>query len=106
MFPRHPYRVWGVMLGLFELRGTIIAEGLKIVGSVTAEGLAEVEAERSSDEACSDVASRGVRPPHEGRYATGSVTYPPLQTSLTLCLTPSAEGRFARRRDSGTGCGA
>lgn len=43
MFPRHPYRVWGVMLGLFELRGTIIAEGLKIVGSVTAEGLAEVD---------------------------------------------------------------
>ena len=27
------------MFGLFKRRGTIIAEGLKIVGSVTAEGL-------------------------------------------------------------------
>ena len=30
------------MLRLFERRGTITAEGLKIVGSVTAEGLVEV----------------------------------------------------------------
>jgi len=31
-----------MFMGLFGRRGTIIAEGLKIVGSVTAEGLVEV----------------------------------------------------------------
>ena len=31
------------MLGLFERRGTIIAEGLKIAGSGTANGLVEVD---------------------------------------------------------------
>jgi hypothetical protein len=40
MFPRDSYRV--IMHGLFERRGTIIAHGLKVVGSVTAQGPVEV----------------------------------------------------------------
>ena len=43
MFPRHAYRVRAsIKFGLFGRRGTIFAQGLKVVGSVTAEGLVEV----------------------------------------------------------------
>jgi cytoskeletal protein CcmA (bactofilin family) len=38
--------------GLFKRRGTIIAEGLKIVGSVTAEGLVEVNGHIEGDLHC------------------------------------------------------
>lgn len=40
---------------LFKRRGTIIAEGLKIVGSVTAEGLVEVNGQIEGDLHCSSL---------------------------------------------------
>jgi len=40
---------------LFRRRGTIIAEGLKIVGSVTAEGLVEVNGQIEGDLHCSSL---------------------------------------------------
>jgi cytoskeletal protein CcmA (bactofilin family) len=43
------------MLGLFKRRGTIIAEGLKIVGSVTAEGLVEVNGHIEGDLHCTSL---------------------------------------------------
>jgi cytoskeletal protein CcmA (bactofilin family) len=39
-------------MGLFKRKGTIIAEGLKIVGSVTAEGLVEVNGHIDGDLHC------------------------------------------------------
>ncbi len=41
--------------GLFKRRGTIIAEGLKIVGSVTAEGLVEVNGHIEGDLHCTSL---------------------------------------------------
>lgn len=41
--------------GLFKHRGTIIAEGLKIVGSVTAEGLVEVNGHIEGDLHCTSL---------------------------------------------------
>jgi cytoskeletal protein CcmA (bactofilin family) len=43
------------MFGLFKRRGTIIAEGLKIVGSVTAEGLVEVNGHIEGDLHCTSL---------------------------------------------------
>jgi cytoskeletal protein CcmA (bactofilin family) len=43
------------MFGLFRRRGTIIAEGLKIVGSVTAEGLVEVNGHIEGDLHCTSL---------------------------------------------------
>ena len=43
------------MFGLFRHRGTIIAEGLKIVGSVTAEGLVEVNGHIEGDLHCTSL---------------------------------------------------
>jgi cytoskeletal protein CcmA (bactofilin family) len=43
------------MLSLFKRRGTIIAEGLKIVGSVTAEGLVEVNGHIEGDLHCTSL---------------------------------------------------
>jgi cytoskeletal protein CcmA (bactofilin family) len=44
-----------VMFSLFRRRGTIIAEGLKIVGSVTAEGLVEVNGHIEGDLHCTSL---------------------------------------------------
>jgi cytoskeletal protein CcmA (bactofilin family) len=44
-----------VMFSLFRRRGTIIADGLKIVGSVTAEGLVEVNGHIEGDLHCSSL---------------------------------------------------
>ena len=41
--------------GMFRRRGTIIAEGLKIVGSVTAEGLVEVNGHIEGDLHCTSL---------------------------------------------------
>jgi cytoskeletal protein CcmA (bactofilin family) len=43
------------MFSLFRRRGTIIAEGLKIVGSVTAEGLVEVNGHIEGDLHCTSL---------------------------------------------------
>ena len=43
------------MVSLFRRRGTIIAEGLKIVGSVTAEGLVEVNGHIEGDLHCTSL---------------------------------------------------
>ena len=43
------------MFSLFGRRGTIIAEGLKIVGSVTAEGLVEVNGHIEGDLHCTSL---------------------------------------------------
>jgi cytoskeletal protein CcmA (bactofilin family) len=43
------------MFSLFKRRGTIIAEGLKIVGSVTAEGLVEVNGHIEGDLHCTSL---------------------------------------------------
>ena len=43
------------MFGLFRRRTTIIAEGLKIVGSVTAEGLVEVNGHIEGDLHCTSL---------------------------------------------------
>jgi len=43
------------MFGLFRRRGTIIAEGLKIIGSVTAEGLVEVNGHIEGDLHCTSL---------------------------------------------------
>jgi cytoskeletal protein CcmA (bactofilin family) len=43
------------MLSLFKRHGTIIAEGLKIVGSVTAEGLVEVNGHIEGDLHCTSL---------------------------------------------------
>ena len=43
------------MFSLFRRRGTIIADGLKIVGSVTAEGLVEVNGHIEGDLHCSSL---------------------------------------------------
>lgn len=43
------------MFSLFRRRGTIIAEGLKIVGSVTAEGLVEVKGQIEGDLHCTSL---------------------------------------------------
>ena len=40
---------------MFRRRGTIIAEGLKIVGSVTAEGLVEVNGQIEGDLYCTSL---------------------------------------------------
>ena len=42
-------------MGLFKRKGTIIAEGLKIVGSVTAEGLVEVNGHIDGDLHCTSL---------------------------------------------------
>jgi cytoskeletal protein CcmA (bactofilin family) len=42
-------------MGIFRRRGTIIAEGLKIVGSVTAEGLVEVNGKIEGDLFCTSL---------------------------------------------------
>jgi cytoskeletal protein CcmA (bactofilin family) len=42
-------------MGLFKRKGTIIAEGLKIVGSVTAEGLVEVNGHIEGDLHCTSL---------------------------------------------------
>lgn len=44
-----------IMFGLFRRRTTIIAEGLKIVGSVTAEGLVEVNGHIEGDLHCTSL---------------------------------------------------
>ena len=43
------------MLRIFKRKGTIIAEGLKIVGSVTAEGLVEVNGHIEGDLHCTSL---------------------------------------------------
>ena len=43
------------MFGLFRRRGTIIADGLKIIGSVTAEGLVEVNGHIEGDLHCTSL---------------------------------------------------
>ena len=43
------------MFSLFRRRGTIIAEGLKIIGSVTAEGLVEVNGHIEGDLHCTSL---------------------------------------------------
>ena len=43
------------MLRMFKRKGTIIAEGLKIVGSVTAEGLVEVNGHIEGDLHCTSL---------------------------------------------------
>ena len=44
-----------MVMGMFRRRGTIIAEGLKIVGSVTAEGLVEVNGQIEGDLYCTSL---------------------------------------------------
>jgi hypothetical protein len=97
---------------MFDLRrrGTVIAEGLKIVGSVTAEGLVEVNGRLDGDLYCTSLRrfSKGMhkwrntsQPCRRERKSRGTNLWRGRYTEIPCCRSRRYRNRLAFHRTRG-----